>query len=126
VARDTSGPLFAWVKLIVEPPLAFGFSRSDGPFKGIDHAQIDPYRPKETATPGFAVTVLPDTHLGLAILIGGSDIRYEPVAVVVTVDEAREVAKNDIAPLSSNFDVGRERVFAGPVLDLGTGPRWSL
>ena len=26
VARDTSGPLFAWVKLIVEPPLAFGFS----------------------------------------------------------------------------------------------------
>jgi len=48
-------------------------------------------------TPGFAVEIKDDTDLGLAILIAESeDGQYEPVGVVVSINEAREIAAGDM------------------------------
>jgi len=53
---------------------------------------------------GFAIEIKPDTDLGLAMLIAEfhprvatDSFRYEPVAVVATLNEAREVASQDRA-----------------------------
>ena len=48
-------------------------------------------------TPGFAIEIKDDTNLGLAMLIAESeDGQYEPVGVVVSIDEAREIAAGDM------------------------------
>ena len=45
---------------------------------------------------GFSIPLQPDTDLGLAMLIAeGEDGQHEPVAVVGTINEAREVAESD-------------------------------
>lgn len=47
---------------------------------------------------GFAIPLQPDTELGLAMLIAEDDDgHYEPVAVVVSIAEAREVAQSDLS-----------------------------
>ncbi len=47
---------------------------------------------------GFAIEITETTELGLAMLIAeAEDGRYEPVAVVANVGEAREVAAGDLA-----------------------------
>ena len=46
---------------------------------------------------GFAFPLQPDTDLGLAILIAEDDDgHHQPVAVVTTINEAREIAESDL------------------------------
>jgi hypothetical protein len=65
---------------------------------------------KET-TPGFAIKIKPQTDLGLAMLIaeteGGT---YEPVAVVSSVSEAKEIAASDFARRIKEVGMGCEDV----------------
>jgi hypothetical protein len=47
---------------------------------------------------GFAIPILPDTQLGLAMLIAeDEDGHTQPVAVVSTINEAKEIAESDLA-----------------------------
>ena len=49
------------------------------------------------ATPGFAILLTDSTNLGLAMLIAESeDGQYEPVGVVASIGEAREIASGDL------------------------------
>ena len=49
------------------------------------------------ATPGFAIRINDDTELGLAMLIAEDEEgHYEPVGVVVSINEAREIAASDM------------------------------
>ena len=49
------------------------------------------------ATPGFAIPLTETTNLGLAMLTAESeDGQYEPVGVVATISEAREIAASDL------------------------------
>ena len=52
-------------------------------------------RTKAPATPGFAIEIKDDTELGLAILNADFSEHYEPVAVVVSISEASEIADSD-------------------------------
>ena len=46
---------------------------------------------------GFAIPLQPDTDLGLAILIAEDEEgHHEPVAVVGTISEAKEIAESDL------------------------------
>jgi hypothetical protein len=48
-------------------------------------------------TPGFAIEIGLDTNLGLAILLAEDEEGHcEPVAVVVSINEAREIAVGDM------------------------------
>jgi hypothetical protein len=52
---------------------------------------------KTPATPGFAIELKDNTELGLTILIAEfGDGNYKPVAVVVSINEAREIASSDM------------------------------
>lgn len=52
---------------------------------------------KQTSTKGFAIPLTDATDLGLAMLIAESEgSQYEPVAVVSTIGEAREIAASDL------------------------------
>ena len=52
---------------------------------------------KTPATPGFAIEIKDDTELGLAILVAEfGDGTYQPVGVVVSINEAREIAGSDM------------------------------
>lgn len=58
---------------------------------------------------GFAIPLQPDTDLGLAMLIAESeDGQHEPVAVVGTISEAREVAKSDFRDRMRRLEAGEE------------------
>ena len=58
---------------------------------------------------GFAIPLLPDTDLGLAMLIAESeDGQHEPVAVVGTISEAREAAESDLRERMHRFERGEE------------------
>jgi hypothetical protein len=58
---------------------------------------------------GFAIPLQPDTDLGLAMLIAESDDgQHQPVAVVGTINEAREVAKSDLRDRMRRLDLGEE------------------
>jgi hypothetical protein len=46
---------------------------------------------------GFAIPLQPDTELGLAMLIAeDEEEQHEPIAVVATINEAREIAGDDL------------------------------
>ena len=48
-------------------------------------------------TPGFAIVIKEDTELGLATLIAESeDGEYEPIGVVTSISEAREIAQSNL------------------------------
>jgi len=50
-----------------------------------------------TPTKGFAILLTDSTNLGLAMLIAESeDGQYEPVGVVASIVEAREIAESDL------------------------------
>ena len=52
---------------------------------------------RKNATPGFAIQITDDTELGLAMLIAeDEDGHSEPVGVVVSINEAREIAAGDM------------------------------
>ena len=60
-------------------------------------------------TPGFAIEIEDDTELGLAMLIAESeDGCYEPVGVVASINEAREVAANDLRNRCRDLEGGGE------------------
>jgi hypothetical protein len=48
-------------------------------------------------TPGFAIKMEDDTELGIAMLIAEDEEgHYDPVAAVVSINEAREIAESDM------------------------------
>jgi hypothetical protein len=52
---------------------------------------------KQTSNSGFAVPLENDTDLGLALLIvEGEEGHYEPVANAATINEAKELAADDL------------------------------
>jgi hypothetical protein len=52
---------------------------------------------RSSATPGFAIEIKPDTELGQAMLIAEDEEGHsEPVAVVASINEAREIAEDDL------------------------------
>jgi hypothetical protein len=54
-------------------------------------------RKQPTTYNGFAIPLQPDTELGLAMLIAEDEEgHYEPVAVVVSIAEGREIATSDL------------------------------
>jgi hypothetical protein len=61
------------------------------------------------ATPGFAILLTDSTNLGLAMLIAESeDGQYEPVAVVASIGEAREIAASDLKGRMRRLDRDQE------------------
>ena len=58
---------------------------------------------------GFAISLQPHEDLGLAMLIARSeDGQHEPVAVVGTIDEAQEIAKNDFRDRRRRLEAGED------------------
>jgi hypothetical protein len=54
-------------------------------------------RATQAPTTGFAIPLTETTNLGLAMLIAESeDGQYEPVGVVASISEAREIASSDL------------------------------
>jgi len=52
---------------------------------------------QKTTTPGFAIVIKDDTELGRATLIAEDEEgHYQPIGVVVSLNEAREIAQNDL------------------------------
>jgi hypothetical protein len=63
----------------------------------------------EITTPGFAIELLPDTDLGSAMLIAEDEQgRYEPVGVVLTINEGRETAENDMRSRMDRLERGED------------------
>jgi hypothetical protein len=64
---------------------------------------------KPAATPGFALLLTDTTNLGLAMLIAESeDGQYEPVGVVTSIREAREIAESDLHGRMRRLERGDE------------------
>jgi hypothetical protein len=62
---------------------------------------------KQTPTNGFAIPLTDTTDLGLAMLIAESeDGEYEPVGVVASIGEAREIAESDLQNRMRRFERG--------------------
>ena len=63
---------------------------------------------KTPATPGFAIEIKDNTELGLAILVAVfGDANYHPVGVVVSVNEAREMAASDMRGRMRDLERGK-------------------
>jgi hypothetical protein len=75
---------------------------------------------KTPAAPGFAVEIKDDTELGLAILVAEfGDGNYQPVGVMVNINEAREIADSDMRGRMCDLERGgtpncHERTWSGP------------
>ena len=58
---------------------------------------------------GFAIALQPDTDLGLAMLIAEDEEgHHEPVAVVGTISEAREIAESDLRGRMRRLERGED------------------
>ena len=56
-----------------------------------------PTKKRRATTPGFAIPLTDSTNLGLATLIAEDEEgHYEPVSVVSSISEAREIAASDL------------------------------
>ena len=63
----------------------------------------------QTATTGFAIKLTESTQLGLAMLIAEDEEgQYEPVAVVATLGEAREIAESDLRGRMRRLERGED------------------
>jgi hypothetical protein len=63
---------------------------------------------RTNATPGFAIEIKDDTELGLAMLIADlGDGHYQPIGVVVSINEAREIAAGDMRGRMRELDAGK-------------------
>ena len=61
------------------------------------------------ATPGFAIKIEDDTELGLAILVAEfADGSYQPIAVVVSINEAKEIAESDLRSRMRRIERGED------------------
>lgn len=59
-------------------------------------------------TPGFAIEIKDDTELGLAMLIADlGDGHYQPIGVVVSINEAREIAAGDMRGRMRDLEAGK-------------------
>ena len=59
------------------------------------------------ATPGFAIRINDDTELDLAMLIADlGDGHYQPIGVVVSINEAREIAASDMRGRMRDLEAG--------------------
>jgi hypothetical protein len=64
-------------------------------------------RTNTNATPGFAIEIQDDTQLGLAILIAEfGDGSHQPVGVVVSINEAREIAEGNMRGRMRDLEAG--------------------
>ncbi len=62
---------------------------------------------RTNATPGFAIEIKDDTELGLAMLIADlGDGHYQPIGVVVSINEAREIADSDFRGRCRRLEAG--------------------
>jgi len=60
---------------------------------------------------GFAIPLLPDTDLGMAMLIAESeDGQHEPVAIVRTISEAQDVADSDFRDRMRCVEQGEDAI----------------
>ena len=60
------------------------------------------------ATPGFAIRIGDDTEMGLAILVAEfGESAYQPIGVVVTINEAREIAASDMRGRMRDLEAGK-------------------
>ena len=68
--------------------------------------------PKTTpsnATPGFAIKIEDDTELGLAILVAEfADGTYQPIGVVVSINEAKEIVEGNMRCRMRDLERGGE------------------
>jgi len=63
---------------------------------------------KTNATPGFTIEIKNDTNLGLAMLIAEDEEgHYEPVGVVVSINEAREIAASNMSGRRKDLERGK-------------------
>jgi hypothetical protein len=63
----------------------------------------------KNATPGFAIKIEDDTELGLAILVAEfADGSYQPIAVVVSINEAKEIAEGNMRCRMRELERGGE------------------
>jgi hypothetical protein len=63
---------------------------------------------KTPATPGFAIEIKDDTELGLAILVAEFGTgNYQPLGVVVSINEAREIADSDMRGRMRDLEAGK-------------------
>ena len=63
---------------------------------------------KTSATPGFAIEIKDDTELGLAILVAEfGEGNCQPVRVVVSINEAREIADGDMRGRMRDLERGK-------------------
>lgn len=61
------------------------------------------------ATPGFAIRITDDTELGLAILAAEfGEGAYQPIGVVVSINEAREIAATDMRSRMRDLEAGKD------------------
>jgi hypothetical protein len=61
----------------------------------------------KNATPGFAIKIEDDTELGLAILVAEfGDGKYQPIAGVISINEARETAESDMRDRMKDLERG--------------------
>ena len=60
---------------------------------------------------GFAIPLQPDTELGMAMLIAEDEEgHHEPVAVVSTINEAKELAESDLRSRMRHLERGDDPV----------------
>jgi hypothetical protein len=63
----------------------------------------------KNATPGFAIKIEDDTELGLAILVAEfAGETYQPIAVVVSINEAKEIAEGNMRQRMNDLERGGE------------------
>jgi hypothetical protein len=81
-------------------------------------------------TTGFAIEIKDGTDLGLAMLIAESEEgQHEPVAVVRTISEARELANSDLRDRTRRLEQGEDAglcPFLYQVWARGTDGRYRL
>jgi hypothetical protein len=66
-------------------------------------------RKREAATPGFAIQITPDTDLGNAMLIvEDEEGHYEPLNAASTINEAKEMAQDDLRSRQSLLEKGAD------------------
>ena len=82
---------------------------------------------KTNATPGFAIEIKDNTELGLAMLIADlGDGHYLPIGVVVSINEAREIAASDMRGRMRDLEARRDARLPGKLRGLGAGTRRRL
>ena len=65
-------------------------------------------RTAASPTPGFAVRINDGTELGLAILVAEfGEGAYQPIGVVVSINEAREIAAGDMRGRMRDLEAGK-------------------